>query len=138
MFRRFLGRRMPSPAGLFNGPFFDVRTLFVLEFDCLPSVCAVGDLDGDRALVFLRERIASQVIKTWQHSFFEYDEGTVCFARSIYLLPGRRMVEVGAGYVELLHDGDFSWANALVTELARFRQVQKEAPIGFARSGSMN
>ncbi|RYZ20305.1 MAG: hypothetical protein EOO16_17130 [Chitinophagaceae bacterium] len=138
MFRRFFGRRMPSPAGLFNGPYFDVRTLFVLEFDCLPSVCAVGELDGEQAFPALRERIAGEVLKTWQHSYFEYEDGGVRFTRTIYLLPGRRMIEVGAGYVEVLHDGDFGWASALITDLARFRLVQKEAPIGFARSGAMN
>ncbi|GAB4093923.1 hypothetical protein [Flaviaesturariibacter terrae] len=138
MFRRFFGRRIHAPAGLFSGPFFDVRTLFVLEFDRLPSVSAIGDIDGSNASVWLWEQLRGEVIKTWQHSFFDHEDGEVAFARSILQLGGARLVEIGPNYVELFHDGDYAWANGLIRALAAFRNAPKEAPIGFARSGKMN
>jgi hypothetical protein len=138
MFRRKFGRRIESPAGLFNGPFFDVRTLYVLECDRMPSVSAVGEVEGSRVYAFILERCGGEVVKVWQHSFFDHSEGSIVFSRTILQLKGARMIEVGAEYCEVLHDADFAWANGLITALAEFRLRPKEAPIGFARAGNMN
>jgi hypothetical protein len=138
MFCKIFGRRISSPSGIFNGPFFDVRTLFVVEFDRLPSVCAVGDLEGTRAHTFINMRFNGEIVKTYQHSYFEYDDNAVVGARTIFQLTARRMIEVGPNYVEILHDGDFDWAHGLAVALAQYRTQPKETTIGFARNGSMN
>jgi hypothetical protein len=138
MFRKLFGRAIPGPAGLFNGPFFDVRTLFVLEYDCMPSVSAIGDVDGGCVHAFIRERFDASVLKVWQHSYFDHKDNEVVFSRSIFQLPGMRLIEVGAGYCEVLHDADFTWANGLIACLADFRVKAEEAPIGFARNNNLN
>ncbi|RYZ17378.1 MAG: hypothetical protein EOO16_24295 [Chitinophagaceae bacterium] len=138
MFWKLFGRRIKSPVGLFNGPFFDVRTAYVLRFDRLPSVTGVGEIDGGKAYAHLRATLGHRVRKTWQHSYFDRAEESVRFNVTILELDNRSMLEIGPTWVEVLHDGDFHWANALVTELAAFRDQPKETSIGFARSRSMN
>ncbi|WP_345253316.1 hypothetical protein [Flaviaesturariibacter amylovorans] len=138
MLARLFRRRIATPAGLFNGAFFDVRTLFVLEHDELPSVCLVADIDGARAYAFLNERIGAHVERTYQHTHFDHEEGKLLFTSTIYVLPGKRMIEVGAKYVEVLHAGDFHFAHSLAKELAAFRLSPREAPIGFVRNGNLN
>ncbi|RYY99820.1 MAG: hypothetical protein EOO11_03710 [Chitinophagaceae bacterium] len=138
MLAKLFRRRIASPVGLFNGAFFDVRTLFVLEHDELPSVSVVTDIDGGRAYAFLQERIGTLAVRTYQHTQFDHDEGKLLFTSTIYVLPGKRMIEIGAKYVEVLHAGDFGFAHGLVKELAAFRAAPREPAIGFARNGSMN
>jgi len=135
---RLFRRRINSPAGLFNGPYFDVRTLYVLEFDRMPSISAIGELDGSRVHAFLRERFARDILRVWQHSYYEHRDRETVFSRTMFLLPGRRMIEVGADYCELLHDGDFGWANSLLSEMAALRVQPSASTIGFARSQQMN
>ncbi|RYD90702.1 MAG: hypothetical protein EOP50_15545 [Sphingobacteriales bacterium] len=131
-------RWINHPAGLFNGPFFDVRTLFVLLFDRMPSVSGVGEIDGGRAYAHLREVAGTRIVHTWQHSYFDRDEGGIRFNVTIVQLASGLLVEIGPTYAEVLHDGRFDEANALVTELAGFRDRPKETTIGFARTGNMN
>jgi hypothetical protein len=138
MFRRKTQRVIGSPAGLFNGPFFDVRTLYVLEHDVMPSVSAIAEVNGGLVYAAIRERYSAEIIKVWQHSYYEMKDSEVVFTRTIFQLKGSRMIEVGAEYCEVLHDADFGWANGLIASLADFRMRPKEAPIGFARSGNMN
>ncbi|RYY89535.1 MAG: hypothetical protein EOO15_05910 [Chitinophagaceae bacterium] len=138
MIWKILRRRITHPAGLFNGPFFDVRTLYVLTYDAMPSVTGVGEIDGAKAYAHVRTVLGAEVIKTWQHSYFDRQEDEVRFSTTILQLNGRCMIEIGATYLEVLHNGDFNRARQLVSEVAAFRDRPKEPLIGFARNGSMN
>lgn len=138
MIWRIFQRRIINPTAVFNGPFFDVRTLYVIEYDRMPSISAIGEVDGGSVYAFVKERLGASIINVWQHSYYDFQEGGVVFSRSVFQLGGNRMIEVGAEYCEVLHHGDFGWANELITALAHFRLRPKEAPIGFARTGNLN
>lgn len=138
MLWKIFGRRMKRTAGLFNGPFFDVRTLYVLLYDRLPSITGVGEIDGGKAYAHLRAGAAARIVNTWQYSYFDRGEGGIRFQVTILQLANHMLVEIGPSYLEVLHHGDFAAAGALATEVAAFRDQPRETTIGFARSRSMN
>lgn len=139
MLNRIYRRRFRRPDGLFNGHYLEVKSLYVLYHNSIFSMTFIGELDVTKAFSFIRERLASEIITIYQHTYFDHEEQAVFFNNSIFILRNKRMIELAGNYCQVLHTGQqYEWANSLIKELARFRIKQNETVIGFARQSTNN
>jgi hypothetical protein len=139
MFWKNAKRKKADTIGLFNGHYIDVKVLYVMEFDKIPCLAFIGEIDTSRALAYINAKFATDLISTFQHNFFDHTQDALFFNNTIIVLDGQRMIELGNNYVQILYrPGDFSWADALVKEMVEFKTVQPETSIGFTRQTTMN
>jgi len=139
MFWKWFRRKVNSPMALFNGHFVEVKAFYALQFDAVPCVTFIGDIDVSKAYALISEQLNADLVSVYQHTYFDHEEQQMFFNNSIFVLRGQRMIELGNNYCQLLHTtSQYAWANKLVKDLAVFRKVNKEPAIGFTRQTSMN
>jgi len=139
MFWKMFKRKINDLDGLFNGHFIEVKALYALEFDALASVTFIGELDTSKVFAFINENMGSEIVSTYQHSYFDHGEQKMFFNNTIFLLRNKRMIELGNNYCQVLHtQHQYSWVNDLVNSLSAFRMKSSEPVIGFARQTANN
>ena len=139
MFRRLFSRNTTDLAALVQGHFVEAKALYALQFDAVPCISFIGELDIALVLEFMNNHYIGEVKNVYEHAYFDHATQQMLFNNKIVVLNGKRMVELGNNYVQVLHTPfQYSWAHALVKELAAFRVVPHEPVIGFARAASPN
>jgi hypothetical protein len=139
MFWKWFSRRVANTATLFNGHFIEVKTFYTIEFNIVPCVTFIGELDITKAYAYINEQLSANTVAVYQHAYFDHGEKEVLFNNTILVLKDNRMIELGPNYCQILHTTiQYAWARHLVKELAAFRVVQQEPAIGFARQTTMN
>ena len=139
MFRKWYKRKVVDAVTLFNGHFIEVKAFYALQFNAVPCVTFISELDMTKAYAFINEELKENIVAVYQHSYFDHQEQDVFFNNTIMVLSGNRMVELGANYCQVLHTtAQYAWAKQFVSALAAFRLVNKEPAIGFAVQTAMN
>lgn len=144
MLFRFL-KRTYTNAQIFSGHFVDVKAFYTFEFNAIPCITFIGDMDITKSYAFVNNNCKADIISTYQHSYFNHDDKKVYFNNSIIVLTNERMIEIANDYCQLLHTvNQYTWARKLVNDLAQFRIV-RDVPafrrtqiVGFAKEAEMN
>ena len=137
MIRRLFNRRIREYGSLFNGHFIEVKALYALEFDAVCCISFIGEIDGGKAFAFIRESMGLEVVKSYQHAFFDHNDQGMLFNNTIFVLNNKRMIELGNNWCQVLHTpNQHGWANNLIRQLSQYRVVQDEPVIGFARQSA--
>jgi hypothetical protein len=138
-----LRRKAPCADLLFNGHYVDIKVLYVQQNRMVPCICYIGEMDIDKAFIFIKDHFKDQITDVYQHYFYDHEKKNNFFNNSIFVLKNNRMIELQQNFCQVLHSrGDYKWANQLVNDLVQFRIVQV-APvhtkiIGFAKQTEMN
>jgi hypothetical protein len=139
-------KRIQISGQMFNGHFIDVKAFYVAQFNKVPCVTFIGDMDVSKTFAFIGETYYRDIKATYQHAYFNHDDQKVYFNNTIIVLSFERMIEIADNYCQLLHNANqYSWARTLVTELAQFR-IEKDVAtayrhthvVGFAKETAMN
>jgi len=139
MLWKWFSRKVVDPMALFSGHFVEVKAFYAVQFDAVPCVTFIGELDVTKAYALVNEQLKGEVISVYQHTYFDHSEQQLFFNNTIFVLRGSRMIELGNNYCQVLHTtNQYAWANQLIKDLAAFRIVNKEPAIGFARQSNMN
>lgn len=143
MFWNFFRARIQNMNGLFNGHFIEVKSFYALEFNAVPCISFIGELDVTKAFSFIKERYSYQIKSIYQHAYFDHEEKKMLFNNTIFVLHNKRMIELGSNYCQVLFTNmQYAWANELINDLVQFRKVAEPAKetrvIGFARQTNEN
>lgn len=139
MLRNLFGRRMTELTALFNGHFIEVKTMYALKFDAVSCVSFIGDIDTSKAFAFINETLRTDIVSTYQHSYFDHSEQRMFFNNTIFILNNKRIIELGNNFCQVLYTPQqYNWANAIIIELSQYKVVNNEPAIGFARQTSVN
>ena len=139
----FFTRKIRETGALFNGHLIDVRAFYILEFDSVPCISFIGELNVTDAFKYVDEIYRRDIINTYQHCYFNHAEQKSFFNNTVFVLTGNRMIEMGNNYCHVLRGpANYAWADRLIKDLARF-YVINEIPaqvqvVGFARQAGMN
>jgi hypothetical protein len=144
MLFRFL-KRINANAGLFNGHYIDVRSFYVAKFNAIPCITFIGDMDVTKVFAFIKKTYNQDIMATYQHSYFNHDDGNFYFNNTIIVLSYNRMVELVDNHCQVLHAADqYAWARQFIVDISKFRTEAVVAAfkhthvVGFARETEMN
>ena len=141
MLRLLFERKIKEVNALLQGHYFEVKAWYLQEFDRMPCVSFIGELDTTKAYAYINEQFNNEIIAVYQHAYFEHDEKKMYFNNTVFILNNNRILELGNNYCQVLHTNkQYSWANELIRNLSEFRmKTEKErAVIGFARQAATN
>ncbi len=139
----FLRRKITNAGPLFSGHFLDVKVFYIVEFDRVPCVQFISELDAAEAYSYIADVFKTDITNTYQHCYFDQAEQKSFFNNTVFVLTGNRMIELGANYCHLLHGPEsYAWANRVVKKLAEFQSAASSSAqvqvVGFARQPEMN
>ncbi len=138
MFRR-LFRKIRDTVSLFNGHFVEAKAFYAMEFDAVSCVTFIGDIDTSKAFAYVKETLHGEIVTTYQHSYFDHEEGRLLFNNTLFVLTDKRMIELGANWCQVLHTPlQHGWANQLIEHLATFKVKTADPVIGFSRQAATN
>ena len=139
MFRKNFRRRISNLEGLFSGHFVEVKAFYALEFNAICCVSFIGELELSKAFEFISNNMNAEILRTYQHAYYEYNDKKMFFNNTIFVLSNMRMIELGNNYCQVLHTPQqYRWAGELVEKLSAFRIVNRESRIGFIRQPAAN
>jgi hypothetical protein len=141
MLQLLFGRKIKDVGALLQAHYFEVKAWYIKEFDRIPCVSFIGELDTTKAYAYINEQFTYEIVAVYQHAYFEHDEKKMYFNNTVFILTNNRMLELGSNYCQVLHTNkQYTWANELIRNLAEFRMlVEKERTvIGFARQTTDN
>ena len=91
MFRRFIPNRIVNWERLFEDHFVNVKVLFAMRFNAIPSITYIGELEITKAFSFLKERYRNEVLYILQHSYFDHDKGELFCNNTVFVSPAWRL-----------------------------------------------
>jgi hypothetical protein len=142
MIAQIFRRRIKDINALFIGHYIEVKAFYVMQFNEVPCVSFISELDTGKAYDFIVNRFRNQVKGTYQHNYFDHDKQQFFFNNTLFMLGNKRMIELGNNFCHVLHSNrQYDFGNELVKELSAFRvvpeNINENRVIGFARSNHM-
>lgn len=142
MFQRFFRKEVRDIGALFSGHYIEVKAFYAWQFNRLPCIYFIGELDVTKAFAHINDQYNYGIQHIYQHSWHEYDKNKLFFNNSVFVLDDNRMIELANDYCQVLFTPtQYAWAGELINELAAFRKVAETKPnrvMGFARTPEPN
>ncbi len=121
--RRVSRLRIRKAADLITSNFIDSKQLFVQVNKELPNVVLINDIDVNKAIKLIDEKL-DNIRAVYKHRQFDFTEQQIVFSMIIIVTSDGSIVEISSiyNYVELLYTEDQAlWADALAKELSALR-----------------
>jgi hypothetical protein len=128
-YRRLRGRiRKQATADIFDNSFIDVKAFFMREFNQVPCISFVNNVDVNKAFEFISAGHAGKVAALYQSTYFNWQLNRQEFETTVFRLENRVLIELGNDYAEILFTNDrFDYAKKLVETLTGFKAVKEKA-----------
>ena len=140
MFFNLFKTKVSAVNTLFFGHYVDPKVFYTVQFNGVPCMSFIGELDTGKAFDFIQGTYRAQVKAIYQHNYFDHDKREFFFNNTLFVLKSKRMIELGNSYCQVLYTKDqYSWGQTMIKELSVFHVTgDANKVIGFARSTTMN
>lgn len=140
MFFNLFKPKVSAVNTLFFGHYIDPKVFYSVQFNKVPCINFIGELDASKAFDFIRSTYRSRVRGIYQHNYFDYEKKQFFFNNTLFVLKNKRIIELGSNYCQVLHTKDqYDWGQTMIQELSVFHVTgDANKAIGFARKTSMN
>ena len=140
MFFNFFKTKVSQANTLFFGHYVDPRVFYAVQFNKVPCISFIGELEAGKAFDFIQSTYRNQVTGIYQHNYFDHDKRDFFFNNTLFVLKNKRMIELGNNYCQVLYTKDeYGWGQTMVKELSVFHvRDDVNKVIGFATSNNMN
>jgi hypothetical protein len=140
MFFNLFRKDLSASATLFLGHYVDPKVFYTVQFNKLPCISFIGEMETSKAFDFIQSTYRSQISGIYQHNYFDHDKREFFFNNTLFALTNKRMIELGSNYCQVLHTKDqYNWGQTMIKELSVFHvTADANKVIGFARSTNMN
>jgi hypothetical protein len=105
MLRRLARKRMiAAPQVIFDEYYIDGKLLYVKKFGKLPSVNSISGMDTAMLCGHIHNGSLGQVLERYQSNYFNWTEKKLQSNRTLFVLEGNLLLELGHEYVSVYHD----------------------------------
>ena len=140
MFFNLFRKDLSKVSTLFLGHYVDTKVFYTVQFNKVPCISFIGDLDAGKAFDFIQSIYRYQITGIYQHNYFDHDKRDFLFNNTLFVLKNKRLIELGNNYGQVLHTKDqYDWGQTMIKELSVFHVTgDVNKAIGFARTNNMN
>ena len=140
MFLNLFRRDLSGVSTLFFGHYVDPKVFYTVQFNNVPCISFIGEMDAGKAFDFIQSTYRRQITAIYQHNYFDHDKRDFLFNNTLFVLKNKRLVELGNTYCQVLYTKDqHGWGQTMIKELSVFHVTgDVNKVIGFARSNHMN
>ena len=140
MFFNLFKTKVSQVNTLFLGHYVDPKVFYTVQFNKVPCISFIGELDTIKAFDFIQSTYGSELKGIYQHNYFDHDKRDFFFNNTLFVLKNKRMIELGNNYCQVSYTKDqHNWGQTMIKELSAFHVTSDvNKVIGFARSNNMN
>ena len=123
---------------LFLGHYVDPKIFYTVQFNQVPCVSFIGEMDTSKAFNFINVAYRDVTTGIYQHNYFDHDKRQFFFNNTLFVLKNKRLIELGNNYCQVFYTKDqFDWGQTMIRELSVFHVDDANKVIGFARSSKV-
>lgn len=140
MFFNLFKTKVSKVNALFLGHYVDPKVFFTVQFNKVPCISFIGELDTSKAFHFIQSTHRNQIIGIYQHNYFDHDKRDFFFNNTLFVMKNKRLIELGNNYCQVLYTKDqYNWGQTMIKELSVFHVTGDITKlISLARSNNMN
>ena len=140
MFFNLFRTKLSRVNTLFLGHYVDPKVFYTVQFNEVPCMSFIADLDTNKAFYFIQSTYRNQVKAIYQHNYFDHDKREFFFNNTMFALKNKRMIELGNNYCQVFYTKDqYDWGQTMIKELSVFHVTgDVNKVIGFARNNHVN
>ena len=122
-------QRTIDANAVFARRFLDSKSLYLYQFNKLPSLHFVGDIEGEKAYEAFKLEFAELIESEYQYRWFKKTKKKYQFDETVFVLRNQCVIEM-KDYCEILHDGNQDEFIQRCTALMnRFKEKRKREPL---------
>ena len=140
MFFNLFRTKLSRVNTLFLGHYVDPKVFYTVQFNEVPCMSFIADLDTSKAFYFIQSTYRNQVKAIYQHNYFDHDKREFFFNNTVFVWKNKRMIELGNNYCQVFYTKDqYDWGQTMIKELSVFHVAgDVNKVIGFARNNHVN
>jgi len=114
---------------VFGKRFLNSMSLYLYQFNNLPSRHFIGNIEGEKAYKAFKEIFADLIVSEYQYRWFKKEKKRFEFDETVFILKNNCIVEID-GYCEILHDGrQNDFIDRCTVLMNRFKERKKKDPL---------
>ncbi|MFL5742330.1 MAG: AAA family ATPase [Flavisolibacter sp.] len=114
---------------VFGRRFLNSKSLYLYQFNNLPSLHFIGNIDGTKAYKAFKEVFADLIVSEYQYRWFKSEKKGFQFDETVFILKNNCIVEIDS-YCEILHDGrQADFIDKCTTLMNQFKGRKKRDPL---------
>src|SRR5437773_8209933 len=98
-------QKVINANNVFSDSFLDAKILYLYCFNVLPSVNYIGQIDGEKAFMAVKEKFSSAIKHVHQTRWYKEKKKEYQFDITIVVLNNNCLLEFDNHYCEIFHDG---------------------------------
>jgi len=114
---------------VFAKRFLNSKSLYLYQFNRLPSVHFMNNLDGEKAYQAFKKEFEGLVASEHQYRWYDKKKKKYRFDETIFIMKNNCLVEL-KDYCEILHDGNQeSFLDSCTMLMNQFKEKKKREPL---------
>ena len=114
---------------VFGRRFLNSMSLYLYQFNNLPSRHFIGNIEGEKAYKAFKEMFADLIVSEFQYRWFKKEKKRFQFDETVFILKNNCIVEIDF-YCEILHDGkQDDFIEKCTALMNRFKERKKRDPL---------
>jgi len=116
-------------SGLFDHYYVDMRSMYLQEYNSIPNISYISDLDMKQVFDYINNGNAGTVLAVWQRNQFNWQAKGQEFTSTIFKMEHKVLIRIGYDNAEIFYGYNrHEYTKNLVESLSKFRQAEKEQP----------
>ncbi len=114
-------------SDLFDNSFIDAKAFYLKEFDRVPCISFINNIDTGKVFSLIKEDKYGKVKTVYQRNYYNWQQERMEFAKTMFKLEKNMLVMLGDDWAEILFDtNDYTRANEMVHEFKMIKAPEKE------------
>jgi hypothetical protein len=110
----------------FDQTFIEAKTFYVNLFNKVPCIAYIGNVDTKKIFELIGSGKYGKVKDVYQRIFHDWDDDTIHFSKTIFVVENNLMVELGTDWLEMqFANNDYENANKMLKEFKTLK-AEKE------------
>ena len=123
-------QKVINANNVFSDSFLDSKILYLYSFNVLPNIYFIGQIDGEKAFMAIKEKFATNIVNIHQTTWYKRKKKRFQFDKTIIILQQNCIVELDDDYCEILHDGkNQELVESIISLVVQFKERQRRQPL---------
>lgn len=125
---RQINKQDNKQTQLFDSYFVEPKALYLKEFNKVPAIAFIGNINAEAVLTMINEKQFGEPIATYQRNYYNWQAERIEFTKTLVVLEKRMMIMLGEDCAEILFcNTDYAKANNMILAFSKHKALQKEA-----------
>jgi hypothetical protein len=115
---------------LFDNNLLNTRMLYTFQFNMLPNVQFIGNIDGEKLYSEILSGMKERILSTHEYRWYNHSKKKKVFDETVLVFDNNCMIGFDTTYCEIMHDGGNADFIEMIIKLAsKFKDRKRREPL---------